>query len=1019
MKILKLRALNINSLKGETQIDFEAWLCDNPLFAITGPTGAGKSTLLDIISCALYGRTARLTNPAELMSENSGEAFCEVEFEVSGRSYRAFWGQRRARGKADGKLQPPKMELCDLGDDKIIESKMSQVPKRVEALTGLDFVRFSQSMMLAQGSFDAFLKAKEAERSNLLEKITGTHIYTVISQKVYEKFTQLEQRLKIEKEKLGMITLMEREERQALEKELSEITERKTHYKTQITAYEKQIAWLREKEKLEKEAGEAATAFAEISEEKEAHREDFVRLERAKKALKLEGLYRQREEVAGQLWEDEKHYASLLEEQQQLSQTVAGLREKVEEGELLFEKEQKAYRATQQKLTEARKLLVKEQAARADLQERQRHLMQLHEREKKLQTEKDRLCETIEVLEEEQVQTVHFLDSHREDAVLGASLGLLEAEIGQYASLMKELRRVREKVSETETAKEEKQKLFTQQKAALDTAEAAYQKALEAYRQTEEKYQKLILGKVETQKAIAQKERFLDAATALHEVLAQKRVIGEEAASLRERLAGLEKEYRALHEHLTELKTLISALQVQKEQQMLLQKYEADRLKLKEGEPCFLCGATEHPYVQHHIEAKPDMLEKEIGEKEEKQEKLQRRLEGLREKLVEYERDIAHAEKALSQKEEEAAQYRQVLDAAGLVFSDDTVQHLQDEVEVLRAQLRDMERIASEREDLLRNRDEKFHDLEQKRRMFTDTDKSLALLKNEVDGAAGKVSELEKRVEEVKARISERLSSFGEVFVEALQEVYKRLQQRFETFTQMERKREDTEKLLQEKALQKGEFAAALKSLHEEMKGIRSWEAKLREVIEVLQKERLALLNVADLDLYASERETAFRELERRRQERREELGAKESTLEALQKQLHDLTERISGAKVKAERLSQEFESALQESGFADVEAFHEALPQKEEMERLQILCSELQSTYEKRKTVHEERAKKLEAHLKAEITVTLPPDTIKLTLLEQSPKCYANAKFSSAEGSRADEPRLHSLKLMALTLPP
>ncbi|RUM68220.1 MAG: glycerate dehydrogenase [Sulfurospirillum sp.] len=43
---------------------------------------------------------------------------------------------------------------------------------------------------------------------------------------------------------------------------------------------------------------------------------------------------------------------------------------------------------------------------------------------------------------------------------------------------------------------------------------------------------------------------------------------------------------------------------------------------------------------------------------------------------------------------------------------------------------------------------------------------------------------------------------------------------------------------------------------------------------------------------------------------------------------------------------------------------------------------------------------------------------TIMVTPLEQSPKSYANAKFCSAQGSRADEPRLNFLDLMALDVP-
>ena len=60
MKILTIRFKNIHSLKGEHQIAFnEPPLRDAGLFAITGPTGAGKSTILDIITLALFNQVPR------------------------------------------------------------------------------------------------------------------------------------------------------------------------------------------------------------------------------------------------------------------------------------------------------------------------------------------------------------------------------------------------------------------------------------------------------------------------------------------------------------------------------------------------------------------------------------------------------------------------------------------------------------------------------------------------------------------------------------------------------------------------------------------------------------------------------------------------------------------------------------------------------------------------------------------------------------------------------------------------
>lgn len=78
MKIISIKFLNLNSLKGEHEIRFDQPpFTESGLFAITGPTGAGKTTLLDAITLGLYGEVHRHErgNASDIMTRHTGEFF--------------------------------------------------------------------------------------------------------------------------------------------------------------------------------------------------------------------------------------------------------------------------------------------------------------------------------------------------------------------------------------------------------------------------------------------------------------------------------------------------------------------------------------------------------------------------------------------------------------------------------------------------------------------------------------------------------------------------------------------------------------------------------------------------------------------------------------------------------------------------------------------------------------------------------------------------------------------------------
>ncbi len=196
MKILKIEFTNINSLRGSHEIDFtKEPFISSSLFAITGPTGSGKSTILDVIALAIYGKIPRIPGSrpisktdiekfGTILTRNQKEAIARVTYECKHGIFSSQWNISTNR---NDKLRDNDMEIFDHQKQELITDKKSEVPDKNEELIGLSYDQFIKSVLLAQGEFAQFLKVTKKERGALLEKITGTGIYRLIGQKVYEK----------------------------------------------------------------------------------------------------------------------------------------------------------------------------------------------------------------------------------------------------------------------------------------------------------------------------------------------------------------------------------------------------------------------------------------------------------------------------------------------------------------------------------------------------------------------------------------------------------------------------------------------------------------------------------------------------------------------------------------------------------------------------------------------------------------------------------------------------------------
>ena len=296
MKILQLRFKNLNSLSGEWSIDFTApeYVSDG-IFAISGPTGAGKSTIMDAICLALYGRTPRLNlisgSSNEIMSRHTGECFSEVVFETQKGMFRCTWSQHRARKKANGELQQPNREIVDALTGKILESKRTDVGNAIVACTGMDFDRFTQSMLLAQGGFAAFLQAKTDDRSEILQEITGTEIYAEISKLVHVRKSTENKNLDLLKAEISGIVILNQEEEDLINQELIEKQKIEQELAIKKAEIDTSIQWLKEMDLIKKDLASIATNILTHKQALADFENERLKLDRANRASEIEGQY--------------------------------------------------------------------------------------------------------------------------------------------------------------------------------------------------------------------------------------------------------------------------------------------------------------------------------------------------------------------------------------------------------------------------------------------------------------------------------------------------------------------------------------------------------------------------------------------------------------------------------------------------------------------------------------------------------------------------------------------------------
>ena len=554
MKILELRFKNLNSLYGEWFIDFSApEYTANGIFALTGPTGAGKSTILDAVCLALYGATPRLgkitKSSNEIMSRQTGECYAEVLFESREGRFRCHFSQHRAHKKAGGDLQNPRHEIAEgSGDKRIIEHQLRRVATVIEEKTGMDFERFTRSILLAQGGFDTFLKAGVEEKSKILEQITGTGIYTKISRRIHERRRDEDEKLNILQAEISGITILEPEQEQETSHQLQEKQQLEKSIGKQAAKLKNAISWLGTIAGLQKEISNLEQEKLTLQHDIEKFIPERIKLDRALQAASLDAPFATLTGIRKQQSDDQ---TNLQYKEKSLPELESSAKTQAKSLKLL---EQQTVQAKEQ-LKIAAPLIQEIRALDQHLKQQKITLSKTKEsydkETEKINTDKQARSKELKketAAEKKLQQTTVYLKKYQQDAWLVSGLAGIEAQLDNLADRQKEITHKENDLKKTTTVLEKAEKKLKNSQQHSSTCRQEI------------------------------------------ETIAKKQQLGKEALS---KLLG----DRLLREYRAEKESLFREMVYLKK----IEELEDHRSRLEDGSPCPLCGAKEHPFAAGNI----------------------------------------------------------------------------------------------------------------------------------------------------------------------------------------------------------------------------------------------------------------------------------------------------------------------------------------------------------------------------------------------------------------------------------
>ncbi|MBE6822633.1 MAG: SMC family ATPase [Ruminococcaceae bacterium] len=561
MKPVCLTMSAFGPYSGRVQLNLEPF-GGSGLFLITGDTGAGKTTIFDAVAFALYGEASGLTRTADMFRSDfaapESKTYVELTFLHKGKTYTVHRNPKYERPKKSGTGTTTETADASLTlPDGTVVAGYRDVTAYLTDLLGITYKQFKQIAMIAQGEFQKLLLAESKDRAEIFRRVFNTELFRSCQEVLKKK--EKEAKLRCEENERSILQYCSGIVLADGERyhTLSGLIEEQSIHNTEKIMNVLQEV-LKEDEQDWKQAKQRSAELEQAVANQIAALTDAQHWNNA--FAQLETVKKKRQELSEQQAEMNAREKELAAAEKALH-TVAP-------AEAAYRREATLYEELVQSIHSLQKRLETQNAETLCLREEFRAEQEKEPERERLAAEADRLAKT--------------LPQYEDAEALVRELGQLEKQLALLTEQQEKNQR------EKEALETEKDALNAELERTADTEVrlADCRHALEQLHKKEAEWQGIFNSaaslKVLYRSWQAQKQKFLDA----------------------------QREYQEFHTQYLQKETAFF-----QEQAGILAE------DLKDGEPCPVCGSTEHPHKAARTAGAPS--EADWKQAKEKNERLQ------------------------------------------------------------------------------------------------------------------------------------------------------------------------------------------------------------------------------------------------------------------------------------------------------------------------------------------------------------------------------------------------------------